>query len=119
MPTLRIDRTDGRPIATVVAFGCHPCVIGPEVPLVGSDFVGPFRRLVEQVRGGLCLYLAGAAGNVLPLEGWHDRLGPEVVFGQRIAIEAIRAVADADPRDTSVDRFEARGDLAARRSAPG
>lgn len=53
VPTLRIDALDGSAIATVVGFGCHPVVVGPEVPAVGSDFVGPLRRRVEELRGGV------------------------------------------------------------------
>ncbi len=108
VPTIRVDAMDGSPIVTVVAFGCHPCVLGPEVPQAGTDFVGPLRDLVERIRGGLCLYLAGAGGNILPAEGWHTHPGPEVAFGQRVGLEAVHAVADADPRITTIQRFEYR-----------
>ena len=100
MPTIRIDALDGTAIATLVGFGCHPVVVGPDVPAIGSDFVGPLRRRVEALRGGVAVFLQGAAGNVLPLEGFFEESGPEVAFGERLGLEAAHAVADQDPRAT-------------------
>lgn len=107
VPALRIDALDGTPIATLVGFGCHPVVVGPEVAAIGSDFVGPLRRRVEELRGGgVAIFLQGAAGNVLPLECFHDHVGPEVTFGERVGLEAAHAVVDADPRATVVDKLD-------------
>lgn len=98
VPVIRIDGLDDRPIATVTAFGCHPVVVGPQVHKTGTDFVGPLRRRVESLRGGgICIFLQGAAGNVLPLEAFFDHEGPEVPMGERLGLEAAHAVADADP----------------------
>ncbi len=107
VPTLRIDALDGSPIATLVGFGCHPVVVGPDVDAIGSDFVGPLREQVEALRGGgVAVFLQGAAGNVLPLEAFHDRLGPEVPFGRRLGLEAAHAVVDADPRAIAVEKVD-------------
>lgn len=104
VPTLRVDALDGTPIATVVGFGCHPVVVGPEVALAGPDFVGPLRVRTSELRGGgVTLFLQGAAGNVLPLEAFIDHQGPEVAFGERLALEAAHAVADTEPRSMVVD----------------
>lgn len=107
VPTIRIDALDGSPIATIVGFGCHPVVVGPEVSAIGSDFVGPLRTQVEALRGGgVAVFLQGAAGNVLPLECFFDHAGPEVPFGQRLGLEAAHAVVDADPRAITVDKLD-------------
>lgn len=104
--TLRIDALDGSAIATVVSFGCHPVVVGPEVAAVGSDFVGPLRRQVEALRGGVTIFLQGAAGNVLPLEGFFDHEGPEVIMGQRLGLEAVHAISDVNPLAVSQERLD-------------
>ncbi len=108
---IRIDEAGGdptfpEPIATIVSFGCHPVVVGPEVPDIGPDFVGPLRdRLSDLDRpGSVTVFLQGAAGNVLPLEAFLDEHGPEDIFGERVALEAAHAVADADPRPMRVER---------------
>lgn len=106
VPTIRIDAHDGSPIATIVGFGCHPVVLGGEVALTGPDFIGELRDRVEAARGGTCLYLQGAAGNVLPLQAFCDQLGPERAMGARLALEAVHAIADHDPRVMEIERIE-------------
>ena len=106
VPTLRIDDLDGEAVATVVGFGCHPVVVGPDVPAIGTDFVGPLRRRVEDLRGGVAIFLQGAAGNVLPQEAFFDHAGPEVAMGERLGLEAAHAVADADPRVVQVQKLD-------------
>jgi hypothetical protein len=101
---IRIDDLDGPPIATVVGFGCHPVVVGPEVEGASPDFVGPLRERVESLRGGLCLFLQGAAGDVLPLEAFQERVGGDDAMGERLALEAVHAVADAEPRVMDIER---------------
>ena len=98
VPTIRIDAHDGTPIATLVGFGCHPVSLGGEVPLSGPDFVGELRNRVELIRGGVCLFLQGAAGNVLPLQAFWNEPGPELEMGARLGLEAAHAIADAEPR---------------------
>ena len=106
VPAIRIDAaSDGHAVATIVGFGCHPVVVGPDVAKTGSDFAGPLRERVEALRGGVCLFLQGAAGNVLPLEAFHEHEGPEVPFGERLGLEAAHAIADADPRTMVVERL--------------
>ena len=106
VPTVRIDDLDGAPIATVTAFGCHPVVVGPEVSATGSDFVGPLRRRVEELRGGgVCVFLQGAAGNVLPLQAFFDHSGPEIPMGHRLGLESAHAVVDADPLHWEIQKI--------------
>lgn len=109
VPAIRIDALTHdpapTPIATIVGFGCHPVVVGPEVPHVGPDFVGPLRDALERLRpGSVTVFLQGAAGNVLPLEAFQDEHGPENRFGARLALAAAHAIADADPRATAIER---------------
>lgn len=111
VPTVRIDaapeRRRPRRIATLVGFGCHPVTIGPEVPVVGSDFVGPLReRLDADLGGGTTLFLQGAAGNVLPLEAFGEDETDDEPMGHRLALEAAHAVADAEPWRSTIDRVE-------------
>ncbi len=103
---LRVDRADGTPLAMVVNFGCHPVVIGPEDPAVGPDFAGPMRRFVEEVTGATCLFLQGAAGNILPLEGFFDERGPEERFGRSLGLEALHAAARIETSQTRIEHLD-------------
>jgi hypothetical protein len=63
---LRVDDLAGKPIATVMAAGCHTVVLGPKTTSLSPDFVGPARQIVEAVTGVPCLFLQAAAGNINP-----------------------------------------------------
>lgn len=99
---LRVDGADdGAPIATAVAYACHPTVIGPELDRACSDFVGALRTRVRAATGGECLFLQGCAGNVFPLEAVFAEAGPEAVFGEELAVAALRARQRAQPVATT------------------
>lgn len=100
LAVMRVDRADGAALATVVTFACHPVVIGPDVPEVSSDFVGPLRDRVRAWTGGECVFLQGCAGNILPFECFHTESGPEIVFGERLALAALAARASASFEET-------------------
>ena len=113
---VRVDGLDGAPlvadpIATLVSFACHPVVIGPDFPGAGPDFVGPLRSQIDDLLrpGSVTVFLQGAAGDALPLESFRDDEGALVaadVFGSRLALEAVHAVADSDPWGMDVDRSD-------------
>ena len=113
---IRVDGLDGAPlvpdaIATLVSFACHPVVIGPDYPGAGPDFVGPLRSALSNLLrpGAVTVFLQGAAGDALPLEAFRDDEGAVLaadVFGQRLALEAAHAVADADPWAMEIDRAD-------------
>ncbi len=113
---IRVDGADGPPlyadpIATLVSFACHPVVIGPDLPGAGPDFVGPLRSRIDHLLrpGSVTVFLQGAAGDALPLEAFRDDDGALVaakVFGERVALEAIHATADAEPWALDIDRSD-------------
>ena len=103
---LRVDRVDATPLAVVVNYACHPVVVGPEDPGVNSDFPGPMRAMVERVTGATCLFLQGAAGNVLPLQGFFDHAGPEVAFGEHLGIEAVHVASGIETTPTRIHKLD-------------
>jgi neutral ceramidase len=66
---VRVDALDGQPIAILASYGCHPVVVGPRATVASADFAAPMRDLVERTLGGLCLFLQGGGGDVMPLWG--------------------------------------------------
>ena len=68
---LRIDGVDGRPLAAVLNYACHPVSLGSQCTDISADFPGTARQLVEEQTGAMCLFLQGATGNINPLlMGW-------------------------------------------------
>jgi hypothetical protein len=114
---IRIDGLDGPPtipdaIATLVSFACHPVVVGPDYPGAGPDFVGPLRDSLSNLGlrpGAVTVFLQGAAGDALPLEAFRDDEAALIAaeqFGERVALEAHHAIADAEPWVVEVDRSD-------------
>jgi hypothetical protein len=112
--SIRVDAVDGaplaNPVATLVSFACHPVVIGPDVAGAGPDFVGALRDAVSTMRGSaVTVFLQGAAGDALPLEAFRDDPAAHRAaraFGERVAVEAVHAVSDAELWAADVERTD-------------
>jgi len=65
---LRIDRTDGTPLAVLTNYACHPVVFGSDNLRYSADFPGAMNRFVEHELGGhvLSFFLQGAPGDINP-----------------------------------------------------
>src|SRR5690606_32331359 len=57
---------------------------------------------VRDWTGGECVYLQGAAGNVLPRVGFATDFAPAAAMGRRVALAALAAL---DGRDAWAHRF--------------
>jgi hypothetical protein len=71
---IRVDDLDGRPIAIMGSYGCHTVTVGPRAMVASADFPGPARELVERTLGGLCLFLQGGGGDIMPRWGMGHEL---------------------------------------------
>ncbi|MCR4307698.1 MAG: neutral/alkaline non-lysosomal ceramidase N-terminal domain-containing protein [Candidatus Berkelbacteria bacterium] len=102
----RFDRPDGTAKVVIVGFACHPVVLGGENQYVGPDYPGVVREVVENATSATCIFLQGAAGNVLPLEGFYAEEGPEQQFGQRVGFEALSAFSRIRSTDTTIEQID-------------
>jgi hypothetical protein len=59
----------GELIASIAHYAAHPTTLGYTNDLLSPDYPGVTRRVVEQMVGGTCVFLQGAAGNVGPGPG--------------------------------------------------
>src|SRR3954462_10549248 len=65
----RIAAGDGRILATLVNYACHPTTLAWENLLISPDYVGALREVIEtHTDGALCLFLQGASGELAPRE---------------------------------------------------
>ena len=97
---LRIDTTDGRPLAILVNYACHPVVFGPDNLEYSADYVGVMARTVEQsvadATGGrpLCFFLQGGDGDINPYYATTRRADDAIKkrdwTGEQLGAEAAR-----------------------------
>ena len=91
--TLQLRRDDESVIATVVGYGCHPVTTGHDLFVYSADFPGAIRQTVRAVTGGECVFLQGAAGNVLPRVAFLTTEDEARRVGDAIAVTALASVA--------------------------
>lgn len=95
---LRIDTLDGRPLACIVNYACHPTVLGPANKLISPDYPGSTRRTVEQNTGATCFFLQGAAGDMGPIETFISDAAIARNLGTRLGLEAARVFLGLNTR---------------------
>jgi neutral ceramidase len=64
---IRLERTDGAPIAIIANYAMHGTVLSGENLQIGGDGPGTVSAYVEQKVGAPVLYVNGAAGNLAPI----------------------------------------------------
>jgi len=97
---VRIDSHEGRPLAALVNYTCHPIFLGSASRLISPDYPGPLRRTVERVTGATCLFLQGATGNVNPRSPMHPDTTEAERAGTMLGLEAAKVFLDLDTRAT-------------------
>ena len=94
---LRVDTTEGKPLAVLVNYSCHPVVFGADNLQYSADFPGVMTKTVEQAFGAnppLCFFNQGAPGDInafdatTPLQ--QDAIGKRDWTGQHLGEEAAR-----------------------------
>jgi neutral ceramidase len=101
-----VESESGETIATVTNYATHAVVLGYKNLLFSADFPGAVVRRLEELRGGVGLYLQGACGDVDPVvyrdRGWGTGTFEDAdEIGKLLAEAAIEALADS-PRTADV-----------------
>lgn len=95
---VRVEHLDGRPLAVLVNYACHPTVLGPDNRLVSPDYPGMTKRVVEEATGARCLFLQGAAGDMGPVETFVGDTQTAERLGRRLGLEAAKVALELDAR---------------------
>ena len=91
------DDKDGNIISTIVGYACHPTILGPENRLLSPDYPGHMRKTVEEIVGGSCFFLQGAAGNQGPIHGFVGDVEVARKAGKILGLEASKVRMSLDP----------------------
>jgi neutral ceramidase len=101
---LRVDGGDGRTLAVLVNYACHPVVFGPDNLKYSADYPSAMAGVVEPAFGDgtVCLFLQGAAGDInpyvdkTPLAEDAEKLMQET--GRELGREALRVARSIVPK---------------------
>ena len=99
---LRLERTNGSPIALVANYAMHGTVLGGQSTEISGDGPGVVASYVEEKFGAPVLYINGAAGNMAPIyttqrDFRSSHLGEfRVLLGDKI-LQAARDLASGSP----------------------
>lgn len=64
LPVAQLIDAEGRTIAVLVSYACHPVVLGADNTLLTADYPGQVRRVLEEnCPGAVVLFLTGCAGD--------------------------------------------------------
>lgn len=66
---IRVDDQQGKPLAILVNYACHPVVFGPDNLRYSADYPGAMARVVEESwrNQPVCFFLQGAPGDINPM----------------------------------------------------
>ncbi|MBK6795882.1 MAG: neutral/alkaline non-lysosomal ceramidase N-terminal domain-containing protein [Acidobacteria bacterium] len=66
---IRVDDSQGIPMAILVNYACHPVIFGPDNLRYSADYPGEMARLVEESFDNkpVCFFLQGAPGDINPM----------------------------------------------------
>lgn len=103
---VRVSDDDGRSVATMVNYACHPTTLAWQNTLISPDFPGAMREVVEQATGAPCLFLQGASGDLGPREGFVGDPAVADRNGRQLGYAALSALEGMPPPRT---RFEYAG----------
>jgi len=96
---------DGRPLASLFNFACHPEVLWEDNPHITADYVGYLRAEVERRSGAPCIFFAGALGGMMTPDVKDHSFAEARDMGWMLAALGLEALSDAPPeRLTEVRR---------------
>jgi hypothetical protein len=118
LPVLRIRGLDGRWIAVILAYACHPVVLGPDNLLWTADYPGYVRAGLERAHeGAVSLFLTGCTADANTGHTAHASLStaanPNRTFeaAERYAARVIEAAQKAPMRRIGSGIRSASADL--------
>lgn len=100
---LRLDREDGRPMAVVYQFACHP-IMNPPSKGNSADFPGFASKAIEEALGGdtVALFLQGCGGDINPVRYKEVNRPPDAEpLGAMLATRVLSAVRRIETKPTS------------------
>lgn len=98
LTVIRLDDTNGKPLAVIVNFTAHPTMIDAGVLRFSADYVGALKATVEKEFGGQAVFMQGAAGDMSANKGENKDY---LEFGQALGREAVKLATSLKPEEVA------------------
>ncbi|MEM3393978.1 MAG: neutral/alkaline non-lysosomal ceramidase N-terminal domain-containing protein, partial [Candidatus Methanomethylicia archaeon] len=91
----RITNKQGKLLATIVNYACHPTTLAWQNTLISPDFIGAMRETIEKNTNSPCIFLQGASGDLCPREGYvgdttiADKNGRQLAYAVLSVLESM------------------------------
>lgn len=96
----RIQNRQGRVVAVLVNYACHPVSLGGGNKLISPDYVGAMREVVElHNEGAICVFMHGASGDLTPRRSYESDVEAAEQNGREIGFAAMAALAGMLPAE--------------------
>lgn len=102
----RITADNGKPVATIVNYGCHPTTLAWENTLISPDYPGAMREVVESATGAPCVFLLSPCGDIGPKEAQQGDVAVADRNGRQLGYASLSALESLPPPQT---QFAYRG----------
>ncbi|MEO8127884.1 MAG: neutral/alkaline non-lysosomal ceramidase N-terminal domain-containing protein [Bryobacteraceae bacterium] len=97
---VRFDDEQGKPVAALLHYACHPTTIAWQSHYFTPDYPGAARQVMERELDAHCLFLQGAAGNLGPRVGFTGDLSVYRKAGHILGLEGARLALEIETRPT-------------------
>jgi len=94
--------SEGKPLATLFNFPCHPEVLWELNPNITSDYVGYLRAEVEKQTGAPCIFFAGALGGMMTPDVKDHSFEEAEFMGKKLAEEGLEAMKTVSSQPSAI-----------------
>ena len=96
----RVTDANGKALAVLVNYACHPTTLAWDNTLVSPDFPGAMREVVETHVGAPCVFLQGASGDIGPRHGFVGDVDVADANGRQLGFAVLSALESLPPPRT-------------------
>jgi hypothetical protein len=93
----RVVDKQGKMLATIVNYACHPTTLAWQNTLSSPDFVGSMRDVVEQKTDAPCIFLQGASGDLAPREQYVGDIEIAEKNGRQLGYSVLSTLESMGP----------------------
>ena len=89
----RLLDDSGAVLGTICNYGCHPTTMGHPTSLLSPDWPGATRVAMEEELGGVCVFVLGACGDTMAIQGHQGDPAVAERQGRQVGLAACSALA--------------------------